>query len=124
MPVHAVSPIRFTDSLVCTISVKPDARRELLVRAEEVRLTLPRVDQEDPNKIATAMTTTLQRLLDSRQDITTLPDSDPDKTTDPTRLDLFWEVDGSRIFLVGRAVTALITWERMRYVISLTKVVA
>lgn len=60
----------------------------------------------------------VQQWLDVRQPIADLPDDDPDKYTDPGRLDLFW--DGGD--LVGRAVKVTVEYDGTTLNIGLQRV--
>jgi hypothetical protein len=52
----------------------------------------------------------VQGLIDERIRLRDLPDDDPAKTTDPARLDFFWEGQGGNRTLVARPVEVVVRW--------------
>ena len=65
-----------------------------------------------------------EEFLDTRQKLNTIPNDDPDRTTDPARADLFWDGPGSpgQTDLVGRSVEITITWTgSLPYVVELQR---
>ncbi len=72
----------------------------------------------DNVKVAAFIKAELQAHLDVRQNRSDLPNDDPDKTTNPKRLDLFW--DGGN--LVGRGVIVTnVVWDGTTYAVSLRR---
>lgn len=64
-----------------------------------------------------------ENYLDVRQRLNTLPNDDPDRTTDPGREDLFWDGPGApgTTDLVSRSVEITIEWTGSDYVTSLRR---
>lgn len=62
-----------------------------------------------------------ENYLDVRQKLNTLPNDDPDRTTDPSRESLFWDGPGApgTTDLVSRSVEITIEWTGSEYITSL-----
>ena len=64
-----------------------------------------------------------ENYLDVRQRLNTLPNDDPDRTTDPARVTLFWDGTGAlgTTDLVGRSVEITIEWTGSEYITTLRR---
>ena len=64
-----------------------------------------------------------ENYMDVRQKLNTLPNDDPDKTTDPNTSTLFWDGPGApgQTDLVGRSVEITIEWTGREYITSLRR---
>lgn len=64
-----------------------------------------------------------EEYLDVRQKLNTLPNDDPDRTTDPALLTQFWDGPGSpgQTDLVGRSVLITVEWTGIEYIPTLKR---
>lgn len=107
MPIHKVEIVNGN------IRLWKSAAGYKTVDTEATRTSLPSGQRDNPEKVAAKLTIELQRQMDVRQPINSLPDDDSDKTIDPARPDLFW--DRSTRELVGRSVIVTVTWNGSEY---------
>ncbi len=105
-----------------------DSITSVQITKAEAEAVLVESDRSDPVQVAAKMTALLQDRLDFRQPLTDLPDGvdtgdepdniDPDRTIDPARPDLFWQVIDGVTYLVGRSILATVIWDGSRYVLE------
>lgn len=64
-----------------------------------------------------------ENYLDVRQRLNTIPNDDPDRTTDPARATLFWDGPGApgTTDLVSRSVEITIEWTGSEYITTLRR---
>ncbi len=103
MPIHGTTNDGTTIRLIMSVG-----------DIKEAVIATIRGAQPDSQGIANAIAVNLQQQVDIKQQRSSLPNDDPDKTTNPDRADLFW--DGPD--LVGRAITVSVTWTGSEYVVS------
>ncbi len=97
----------------CTVEIASNVATSVQVDDSRKKLT----GQERTNgfEIAKQMATDMQFNVDFRQPLNELPDDDPDKTIDPARCDLFWQVLDGTTYLTGRSILVNVEWDRSLY---------
>jgi len=119
MPVHRIDPLIFTDFRNATLGVWTDVVTQKTVTAAAARSALPVNQRNDPVRIAAKLTDLLQSQLDVRIPLADLPVDDLDKTVNPNRPDLFWDL--ATLELVGRAVKVTVSWVNNLYELKLER---
>jgi hypothetical protein len=118
MPVHKVET-RYTNFSTASISIWPDSVAPKVMTAAIARAVMPANQRDNPILVAAKMTDLLQRQLDVRQLLTSLPLDDPDRTINPNRSNLFWDL--TTLELVGRSVKVTVSWVNNRYELKLER---
>lgn len=118
MPVHKVE-VTFTSLSQASISIWPDSITPKTITVASARAVMPPAQRNNPMLVAAKITALLQGLLDTRQLISSLPLDDPDRTINPNRPDLFWDL--VTLELVGRAVTVTVSWVNNEYELKLER---
>ncbi len=109
MPIHGMS----NDGITIRLRMDSIPANDKVVVIDTIRGAQP-----DSQGIANAIAVNLQQQVDVKQRRSDLPNDDPDKTTNPNRLDLFW--DGPD--LIGRGLTVKCQWTDGEYVVSVSQV--
>ena len=81
------------------------------------------VGPDDQQKADAVALFVQEEYLDVRQRLNTIPNDDPDRTTDPARTTLFWDGPGApgQTDLVSRSVGITIEWTGSEYITRLRR---